>query len=59
MLSIFVLVYLIDICRYLDVLLRRVSMGHVVYSPNYKAFVSLAADPQFSFQTEEYADLTG
>jgi NCK-associated protein 1 len=44
---------------YLEVLLRRVSMGQVVYSPNYKAFVTLVtdADKQLPLQAEEYADL--
>jgi NCK-associated protein 1 len=44
---------------YLEVLLRRVSMGQVVYSPNYKAFVTLVADTdkQLPLQSEEYADL--
>jgi len=44
------------------VLLRRVSMGQVVYSPNYKAFVTLAADVDrqaLPIQAEEYADLMG
>ena len=48
--------------RYLEVLLRRVSMGQVVYSPNYKAFVTLVADTdkqQLPVQAEEYADLMG
>jgi len=49
--------------RYLEVLLRRVSMGQVVYSPNYKAFVTLVTgdvDKQsLPVQSEEYADLTG
>jgi hypothetical protein len=44
------------------VLLRRVSMGQVMYSPNYKAFISLMtnkADVQLPVQAEEYADLMG
>ncbi|XP_064603762.1 membrane-associated protein Hem-like isoform X2 [Liolophura sinensis] len=41
---------------YLEVLMRRVSAGNIVYSPNQKAFVSLVADPQFP-SAEEYADL--
>jgi len=50
------------IFRYLEVLLRRVSMGQVMYSPNYKAFISLVtnkADVQMPVQAEEYADLMG
>jgi len=44
------------------VLLRRVSMGQVVYSPNYKAFVTLVSDADkqaVAMQAEEYADLMG
>ena len=40
-------------------LLRRVSSGHIVYSPNHKAFVSQTAEGQLPFQAEEYADLMG
>merc|ERR1719402_1074464 len=29
---------------YLEVLLRQVSSGHIVYSPNHKAFISLASE---------------
>ena len=49
-------------CRYLEVLLRRVSMGQVVYSRNYKAFVTLTTDADkqgLPVQSEEYADLMG
>ncbi|XP_074659971.1 nck-associated protein 1-like [Tubulanus polymorphus] len=42
---------------YLEVLLRRVSSGHIVYSPNQKAFVSLTAEGQLPFNAEEYADI--
>ncbi|KAK2153078.1 hypothetical protein LSH36_308g01013 [Paralvinella palmiformis] len=42
---------------YLEVLLRRVSSGHIVYSPNRKAFVSLATEGTLPFTAEEYADL--
>jgi len=37
-------------------------MGQVVYSPNYKAFVTLVSDVDkqgLPVQSEEYADLTG
>jgi len=37
-------------------------MGQVVYSPNYKAFVTLVSDADkqtMPVQSEEYADLTG
>ena len=44
---------------YLEVLLRRVSAGHIVYSPNHKAFVSLSTEGQLPFNAEEYADLMG
>ena len=44
---------------YLEVLLRRVSAGHIVYSPNHKAFVSLTTEGQLPFSAEEYADLMG
>lgn len=46
-------------CRYLEVLLRRVSSGHIVYSPIHKAFVSLSSEGQLPFNAEEYADLMG
>ncbi|ELU15795.1 hypothetical protein CAPTEDRAFT_228503 [Capitella teleta] len=42
---------------YLEVLLRRVSAGHIVYSPVHKAFVSLQTEGQLPFNAEEYADL--
>ena len=44
---------------YLEVLLRRVSAGHIVFSPNHKAFVSLTTEGQLPFSAEEYADLMG
>ena len=47
------------VARYLEVLLRRVSTGHIVYSPNHKAFVSLSSEGQLPFNAEEYADLMG
>ncbi|XP_033752892.1 membrane-associated protein Hem-like isoform X5 [Pecten maximus] len=47
---------------YLDVLLRKatVNIGQIVYSPNYKSFVTVAAESnqQVILQAEEYADLT-
>ncbi|XP_061167133.1 nck-associated protein 1-like isoform X2 [Saccostrea echinata] len=49
---------------YLEVLLRRVTvnMGHIVYSPNHKAFVTVAQDnnskENLYLAAEEYADLT-
>ena len=45
--------------RYLEVLLRRVSSGHIVFSPSHKAFVSLSSEGQLPFNAEEYADLMG
>lgn len=42
---------------YLEVLLRKVSAGHIVYSPNHKAFVSLSSEAQLPFNAEEYASL--
>ena len=41
---------------YLEVLLRRVSSGHIVYSPSRKAFVSLSTEGQIPFFAEEYSD---
>ena len=40
-------------------LLRKVSAGHIVYSPNHKAFVSLSSEAQLPFNAEEYASLMG
>lgn len=51
--------------RYLEVLLRRVTVniGQIVYSPNHKAFVTVATDnnskENLYLAAEEYADLTG
>ena len=49
------------IFRYLEVLLRRVTVnpGQIVYSPRYKAFVSIFSEGQLPFAAEEYADITG
>lgn len=44
---------------YLEVLLRKVSTDHIVYSPRQKAFVSLVIDPQMPFSAEEYSDING
>ena len=52
----------IIVCRYLEVLLRRVTcnVGQIIYSPNQKAFVSLSVEgQQVPFAAEEYADLIG
>lgn len=42
---------------YLDVLLRRVSAGHIVYSPLQRAFVTLSIEGQLPFSAEEYSDV--
>ncbi|XP_064634031.1 nck-associated protein 1-like isoform X4 [Lineus longissimus] len=42
---------------YLEVLLRRVSSGHIVYSPSQKAFVNLGGEGALPFTAEEYADI--
>ena len=39
--------------------MRRVTTGHIVFSPNRKAFVSLMTEGTLPFQAEEYADLMG
>ena len=44
---------------YLEVLLRKVSSGHIVYSPRQKAFVSLMIDTQMPFSAEEFSDING
>lgn len=44
---------------YLEVLLRKVSSGHIVYSPRQKTFVSLIIDPQMPFSAEEFSDING
>ena len=41
---------------YLEVLLRRVSSGQIVFSPTRKAFVSLTIENQLPFFAEEYSD---
>lgn len=42
---------------YLEVLLRRVSAGHIVYSPLQRAFVSLTLEGQLPFSAEEFSDV--
>lgn len=42
---------------YLEVLLRRVSAGHIVFSPFHKAFVSLSTEGSLPFSAEEFSDL--
>jgi hypothetical protein len=44
---------------YLEVLLRRVSAGHICYSPIQKAFVTLLIDGQIPFCAEEFSDING
>jgi NCK-associated protein 1 len=41
---------------YLEVLLRKVSSGQIVYSPTRKAFVSLSTEGSPPFLAEEYSD---
>ena len=43
---------------YLDTLLRRVTSGHVVFSPLQKAFVTIQSDPSSNLRPEDYANLT-
>ena len=45
--------------RYLNVLLKQVSQGHIVYSPLHKAFVSLPTEGALPYHAEDYADLMG
>lgn len=42
---------------YLEVLLRRVSSGHIVYSPLQRSFVSLSIEGQIPFSAEEFSDV--
>lgn len=42
---------------YLEVLLRKVSAGHIVYSPLQRVFVSLSVEGQIPFSAEEFSDL--
>lgn len=53
-------VYLISVlshCRYSEILLRRVSAGHIVFSENQRAFVSLTAEGAQPFAAEEFSDI--
>ncbi|XP_054709412.1 membrane-associated protein Hem-like [Uloborus diversus] len=42
---------------YLEALLRRVSAGHISYSRNQRAFVTLSAEGQLPFSAEEFSDI--
>lgn len=42
---------------YLEVLLRRVSAGHIVYSPLQRAFITLTLESQLPFSAEEFSDV--
>lgn len=42
---------------YLEVLLRRVSTGHICFSRNQRAFVTLSAEGQIPFSAEEFSDI--
>lgn len=42
--------------RYSEVLLRRVSAGHICFSPLQQAFVSLTAEGAVPFNAEEFSD---
>lgn len=44
--------------RYSEVLLRRVSAGHICFSPLQQAFVSLTAEGAVPFNAEEFSDAT-
>lgn len=44
--------------RYSEVLLRRVSAGHICYSPLQQAFVSLTAEGAVPFNAEEFSDIS-
>ena len=41
---------------YSNVLLRRVSAGHICFSPTLKSFVSLTAEGAIPFNAEEFTD---
>jgi len=43
---------------YLEILLRKVSTGQIVYSPVQKAFVTLPSDQPVPFLAEEFSDVT-
>lgn len=42
---------------YLEVLLRQVTVGHIIYSPLQSSFVSLSTEDKLSFSAEEYTDI--
>ncbi|ROT82853.1 Membrane-associated protein Hem [Penaeus vannamei] len=42
---------------YSEILLRRVSAGHIVFSENQRAFVSLTAEGAQPFAAEEFSDI--
>lgn len=44
--------------RYSDILLRRVSAGHICFSQTLKSFVSLTAEGAIPFNAEEFSDPT-
>lgn len=44
---------------YTDVLLRKVSNGHICYSPIQTAFVTLNVEGQIPFCAEEFSDVNG
>ena len=46
----------IFVCRYSDILLRRVSAGHICFSSTLKSFVSLTAEGAIPFNAEEFSD---
>lgn len=43
---------------YLEVLLRKVSTGQIVYSPVQKAFITLPSEQPVPFLAEEFSDVT-
>jgi len=43
---------------YSDILLRRVSAGHICFSPTLKSFVSLSPEGAVPFNAEEFSDPT-
>lgn len=42
---------------YSEVLLRRVSSGHICFSRNHCAFITLISEAQMPFSAEEYSDI--
>ncbi len=47
-----------ELIRYSEVLLRRVSAGHICFSPLQQAFVSLTAEGAMPFNAEEFSDVS-